>query len=84
MGAGTRPRAVLEAGTLAALARWLDTETASPPPPVVRAPDTDGPLSFAQERLWIIDQLVDDAALYNTSVRLHFDGPLDVAVLERA
>ncbi|NOK17123.1 non-ribosomal peptide synthetase [Corallococcus carmarthensis] len=77
-------RAVLEAGTLAALARWLDAEPASALPPVIRAPDTDGPLSFAQERLWIIDQLVDDAALYNTSVRLHFHGPLDVAVLERA
>ncbi|RKG91353.1 amino acid adenylation domain-containing protein [Corallococcus sp. CA049B] len=84
LGRDVPPRAVLEAGTLAGLARWLDAGPASPPPRVLRAPDADGPLSFAQERLWIIDQLVDDAALYNTSVRLHFHGPLDVAVLERA
>ncbi|WP_147470322.1 non-ribosomal peptide synthetase, partial [Corallococcus sp. AB049A] len=84
LGRDVPPRAVLEAGTLAGLARWLDAGPASPAPPVLPARDADGPLSFAQERLWIIDQLVDDAALYNTSVRLYFHGPLDVAVLEQA
>ncbi|MEO7936386.1 MAG: amino acid adenylation domain-containing protein [Dokdonella sp.] len=41
-------------------------------------------ISFAQERLWIIDKLVEDKALYNTSVRFRLAGPLDVLVLQRA
>ncbi|RKH48479.1 amino acid adenylation domain-containing protein [Corallococcus llansteffanensis] len=84
LGRDVPPRVVLETGTLAGLARWLDAAPSSTLPPVTRAPDADGPLSFAQERLWVIDQLVDDAALYNTSVRLQLQGVLDVAVLERA
>ena len=41
-------------------------------------------LSFAQERLWIIDKLVDDKALYNASMRFVLDGELDVPAFERA
>ena len=42
------------------------------------------PLSFAQERLWIIDKLVDDKALYNASMLFKLEGELDADVLERA
>jgi hypothetical protein len=31
-------------------------------------------LSFAQERLWIVDKLVDDKALYNATMRLALEG----------
>jgi amino acid adenylation domain-containing protein len=41
-------------------------------------------LSFAQERLWIVDKLVDDKALYNTSLRFAIDGECDAAAFERA
>jgi len=41
-------------------------------------------LSFAQERLWIIDRLVDDKALYNASMIFDLRGPVDVALLERS
>lgn len=41
-------------------------------------------LSFAQERLWVIDRFVDDKALYNASMRFALDGDLDRLVLEQA
>ncbi|GAB3038463.1 hypothetical protein GCM10027285_23040 [Oleiagrimonas citrea] len=41
-------------------------------------------LSYAQERLWIIDKLVDDKTLYNASMRFSLEGPLDVSVFEEA
>ncbi|HEY4575941.1 MAG TPA: amino acid adenylation domain-containing protein, partial [Thermoanaerobaculia bacterium] len=42
------------------------------------------PLSFGQRRLWFIDQLEPDSALYNLPVALRVDGPLSPAVLARA
>ncbi|MCT7013855.1 condensation domain-containing protein, partial [Salmonella enterica] len=41
-------------------------------------------LSFAQERLWIIDRLVDDKALYNASMIFNLRGPLNAALLEQS
>ena len=42
------------------------------------------PLSFAQERLWFLDQLEPGGAAYNIPGALRLSGPLDLAVLERA
>ncbi len=42
------------------------------------------PLSFAEERLWFIDQVGGPPALYNTAVKFRLDGPLDVEALRRA
>ncbi|HEX8272438.1 MAG TPA: amino acid adenylation domain-containing protein [Longimicrobiaceae bacterium] len=42
------------------------------------------PLSFAQERLWVLDQLLPGSAVYNLAAVSYLDGPLDVDVLERA
>jgi len=41
------------------------------------------PLSFAQQRLWFIDQLAPGSALYNMPVALHVEGPLRAGVLAR-
>ncbi|MFB1481088.1 condensation domain-containing protein, partial [Corallococcus sp. RDP092CA] len=41
-------------------------------------------LSFAQQRLWILEQLESGSALYNVPVAVRLEGVLDVAVLERA
>ncbi|MFL6236364.1 MAG: amino acid adenylation domain-containing protein [Thermoanaerobaculia bacterium] len=53
--------------------------------PVRRVPrEGDLPLSFAQERLWLIDQITPDSAVYNVATPLWLRGPLDAAALERA
>ncbi len=41
------------------------------------------PLSFAQQRLWLIDQLEPGSPLYNMPVALRVQGPLDAAVFVR-
>ncbi|MCH8619393.1 non-ribosomal peptide synthetase [Undibacterium sp. TS12] len=54
-------------------------------PPVTAAPGHQPPpLSFAQQRLWFLDQLDPGSPLYNvpTAVRLH--GPMNVHAFERA
>ncbi|MBA3469848.1 MAG: amino acid adenylation domain-containing protein [Herpetosiphonaceae bacterium] len=42
------------------------------------------PLSFAQQRLWIVDQLVRDQPLYTMPTVLRITGPLDQAALHGA
>lgn len=42
------------------------------------------PASFAQERMWLLEQLEDGAPTYNSQLGLRFSGPLDVPALERA
>ncbi|MEW5929568.1 MAG: non-ribosomal peptide synthase/polyketide synthase, partial [Gemmatimonadota bacterium] len=83
-------RALFEAPTVAALAARIDAlraggeeVQASPLVPVER----DGsplPLSFAQRRLWFIDQLEPGSAAYNMPFALRLRGRLDPAVLGRA
>src|SRR5438876_1226913 len=54
--------------------------------PVIRPRSTrDGaPLSFAQQRLWLIQQLDPQSYLYNVPRALHIRGQLDVQALEKA
>lgn len=42
------------------------------------------PLSFSQERLWILDQLEPGSAVYNVPLSMWLHGPLDAALLQRA
>src|ERR1044072_4519376 len=42
------------------------------------------PLSFAQQRLWFLDQLEPDTAVYNIPDTHYFDGPINLDALERS
>ncbi|MCE2573782.1 non-ribosomal peptide synthetase [Motilimonas eburnea] len=43
-----------------------------------------GPLSFAQQRLWLIDQIDGESSQYNLATALKLTGALNVAALEQA
>ena len=42
------------------------------------------PLSYAQQRLWFLDQLQPNSALYNIAITLRLEGTLNVAALEQS
>ncbi|MGH8020495.1 MAG: condensation domain-containing protein, partial [Opitutaceae bacterium] len=46
--------------------------------------DRPPPLSFGQERMWIIDQMDPGRAVYNSARFYRLSGPLDAGVLERS
>ena len=55
------------------------------PPPIPRRPDpASAPLSFAQQRLWFLDQLDPGSSLYSMPRQIRAQGPLDASALERA
>ena len=49
-----------------------------------RAAERELPLSFAQQRLWFLDQLQPGTTAYTIAARRRFLGPLDVTALARA
>lgn len=42
------------------------------------------PLSFAQQRMWFLDQLEPESSLYNIHTGVELSGPLNVSVLQRS
>ncbi|RKH50658.1 amino acid adenylation domain-containing protein, partial [Corallococcus llansteffanensis] len=80
-------RALFEAPTVAALAQRIDSAqaaTASAPKKMIAVRATTVPLSFAQQRLWLLDQLQPGDASYNLPAALQLTGRLDVEALRRA
>jgi len=67
------------------LARELDTKARSELPPIEPAPrDGPVPLSFAQQRLWFLEQLGNLGSTYNVRRHRRLRGELDRAALARA
>jgi amino acid adenylation domain-containing protein len=50
--------------------------------PISRTENNTFPLSFAQQRLWFLNQLQPNSASYNIPLGLHFSGQLNIAALE--
>ncbi|WP_082994496.1 non-ribosomal peptide synthetase [Mycobacterium sp. 1245801.1] len=76
-------RAVFEAPTVAQLASRVGKGGGLEPLKPVERPAVV-PLSFAQSRLWFIDQLQGPSPLYNVVLPLRLAGPLDVDALGAA
>ncbi len=53
-------------------------------PRIPQAPQSSFPLSFAQQRLWVLDRLEPGSAAYNIPISLRLNGSLDIAALEYA
>ncbi|MEH1791282.1 amino acid adenylation domain-containing protein [Nostoc sp.] len=56
----------------------------SAPPILRRVENAEIPVSYAQQRLWFLDQLESNNASYNISIGLRLVGTLNVAALEQS
>jgi amino acid adenylation domain-containing protein len=82
-------RKLFEAPTVSALAQEVDramrVDGGTRRPPLVPAPrDRDLPLSFAQQRLWFLQQLEPESPAYSLPGALRLSGKLDRGALERS
>ncbi|HEU0012159.1 MAG TPA: amino acid adenylation domain-containing protein, partial [Longimicrobium sp.] len=83
-------RAFFADPTVAGLAARVDEQRGAPgdaePPAEPGAQYGPGvyPLSFAQQRLWLLEQIEPGGTAYNMHTALRFHGPLDAWALERA
>ena len=79
-------RYLFDASTVGGLAAYLHRHRggpAHPPLPVMPRPERV-PLSFAQQRLWFLDQLHGPSPVYNMAVALRLRGRLDADALGAA
>jgi amino acid adenylation domain-containing protein len=81
-------RAVFESPTPAALAALITAAKgpdAAPALPPVRAVPRTGPLplTFVQERIWLIQRLTPDTTVYNVPRALRIRGVFDASIVER-
>jgi amino acid adenylation domain-containing protein len=89
LGVTLQPRALFEAPTVAALARIVAEARGvagePEPAPLAAQPEpsvpADLPLSYAQRRLWFLDQLTPGSGVYNVPLPLRLAGRLDPAAL---
>ena len=80
-------RTLFETPTVAKISQQIDQAQAQGRPlvpPIQRVPrDQPLPLSFAQQRLWVLDQLEPNNPLYNIPRSLRMHGNLNVDALHR-
>ncbi|HEX8148208.1 MAG TPA: amino acid adenylation domain-containing protein [Pyrinomonadaceae bacterium] len=88
LGAEVALRRLFEGPTVVALAAAAESalrDGAAAPPRLERAPRAgDLPLSFAQQRLWFLDQLEPGSAFYNVPAAVRLRGRLDADAFWRA
>ncbi len=89
LGVSLPVRRLFEASTLEAQAAAVEAaragvRMAQVPPIVPLGLEGPLPLSFAQQRLWFLEQLDPGNPTYNIPAAVRLTGPLDVAALERA
>ncbi|HSX62924.1 MAG TPA: amino acid adenylation domain-containing protein, partial [Tahibacter sp.] len=77
-------RALFEHPTVRALSARIAEESEAAAAPIARAPAGVPALSFAQQRLWFIDQLEGGSRQYHIAAALRLDGDLDATALRRA
>jgi natural product biosynthesis luciferase-like monooxygenase protein/amino acid adenylation domain-containing protein/non-ribosomal peptide synthase protein (TIGR01720 family)/FkbM family methyltransferase len=82
-------RSFFETPTIAGLAAFAEeagqpVETPQRPAITPRARGVAPQLSFAQQRIWFLEQLEGDTAVYNLPFATRLDGELDVRVLEES
>ena len=82
-------RRLFEHPTVYGLATIISAERQTPrtcrlPPIRTASRSGDVPLSFAQQRLWFIDQLEPESSAYNVHGAWRINGPLDVMALQRS
>jgi amino acid adenylation domain-containing protein len=81
-------RALFEAPTVAGLAALIEqhkpsTEVPQSPPMTRVSRDQEQPLSFAQQRLWFLNQLEPNNPFYNIPQGLRMRGQLNLSALEK-
>ena len=84
LDAGLSVRALFEAPTVAQLAPRIGADGGGLEPLVAGQRPAVVPLSFAQSRLWFLDQLQGPSPVYNMAVALRLGGGLDAEVLGAA
>ena len=80
---------LFEAPTIAELARRIEevrrgAQGPTTPPLVPASRDTQLPLSFSQQRMWLLDQLEPGSPTYHISHALRLSGTLDTEALKRS
>ncbi len=73
-------RALLEKYLRGDFAREMAVESAI----MRRTSGTSAPLSFGQQQVWLLAQLMPEVPVYNECVTIHLPGPLNVSVFERS
>ncbi|MDZ8023959.1 MAG: amino acid adenylation domain-containing protein [Nostoc sp. DedQUE11] len=79
-------RRIFELPTIAKLAKSIEEKQLGikPLPPIERVSrDKELPLSFAQKRLWVLEQLERGSSTYNMPAAVYLNGRLDIDVLEQ-
>ncbi|WP_395367082.1 amino acid adenylation domain-containing protein [Streptomyces sp. YH02] len=87
LGTTVDVRAIFDAPTVAGLAARLDTAVERPAPPeeIPRSPrDRALRPSFAQERMWFLEQMNPGSPEYHIPLELALSGPLDTEALRAA